>query len=50
MEVVARHFLINEEDSFVQYSLQMSETKYNELINEEPGTMLVEPGKNKLLI
>ena len=33
--VKLRHFPLTEEDSFVQFSAQMSEAKYNELINEK---------------
>ena len=33
--VKLRHFPLSEEDSFVQFSAQMSEPKYNELINEK---------------
>ena len=50
-KVTAKHFPITDKESFVQYSLQVSEPEYTKLINGD-GDIEVNhsPGKNKMLL
>ena len=47
---MVKHFAIDEEHSFVQYSLTMTEEAFNVMTGEGAGAPMVEPGKNKILI
>ena len=49
-QVTAKHFPVSEEDSFVQYSVQMSEQEYNNLILGDGEAIKLQPGKNKMLL
>ena len=49
-QVIAKHFPITDKESFVQYSLQMSEAEYGRLINGDGEVIVQNPGKNKMLV
>ena len=48
--ITCKHFPISEEESFVQYTMRLSEADYNKLIMGDGEAMIVEPGKNKILL
>ena len=47
--ITAKHFPISDEDSFVEYSIKMSEAEYQQLILGD-GEINADPGKNKMLL
>ena len=48
--VICKHFPITDKESFVQYSLQMSEAEYGRLVNGDGEAVNANPGKNKWLV
>ena len=48
-KVICKHFPVSEEDSYVQYSIKMTEAEYQQLILGD-GEANLNPGKNKMLL
>jgi len=45
---LVKHFPIDEQNSFVQYTVTVPEEEYNEMVGA--GALLINPGKNKILV
>lgn len=48
-QITAKHFPVSGEDSFVQYTIQLTEQEYNNLTQSEE-MVNKNPGKNKMLV